>query len=70
MSVKLYVPHKSAEIKPQDQEELKEGEEIALEELLEGTDRVITDDKLSLTDAGIIGNPLEVEIVIKISIDV
>jgi hypothetical protein len=76
--VKLYLAKSGREEKKkEDKEELKEGDEeepAECEDLLEeGTGMVIiTDDKLTLSAAGIIdrANKLEVEVVIRVSIDV
>jgi hypothetical protein len=74
--VKLYLAKSGVEEKKkEDKEELKEGdEELPNEDLLEeGTGMVIiTDDKLTLSAAGIVdrANKLEVEVVVRVSIDV
>ena len=78
MNIKLYLTRggsSAEEKKKEDKEEVKEGDELAqLEDLLEeGTGNVIiTDDKLTLSAAGIAdrSNKLEVEVVIRVSIDV
>lgn len=77
VSVKLYLAKSGVEEKKkEDKEELKEGdeEEPPMDDLLEeGTGMVIiTDDKSTLLAAGIVdrANKLEVEIVIRVSIDV
>jgi hypothetical protein len=76
--VKLYLAKSGREEKKkEDKEELKEGDEeepAEFEDLLEeGTGMVIiTDDKSTLSAAGIVdrANKLEVEVVIRVSIDV
>ncbi len=78
VNVKLYLMRAGGEEekKKEDKEEVKEGDELleTLGDLLEeGTGMVIiTDDKLTLQAAGIVdrANKLEVEIVIRVSIDV
>lgn len=81
VNIKLYLlktTQGEEEKKKEDKEELKEGDEQEqqpeLQDLLEeGTGMVIiTDDKLTLSAAGIVdrANKLEVEIVIRVSIDV
>ncbi len=78
VNVKLYLMRAGSEEekKKEDKEEVKEGDELleTLGDLLEeGTGMVIiTDDKLTLQAAGIVdrANKLEVEIVIRVSIDV
>ncbi len=83
VSIKLYLqggapPQIKEEKKTSDLEEIKEGDQpdtpAQLEYLLEeGTgDLIITDDKMTLKEAGIIDrrDKLEVEIVIKVAIDV
>ncbi len=78
VNVKLYLMRAGGaeEKKKEDKEEVKEGDELleTLGDLLEeGTGMVIiTDDKLTLQAAGIVdrANKLEVEIVIRVSIDV
>lgn len=75
VSLRLILPPKTPEEKKnEEEEEVKEGD--VLEQLLETDaftgEQVISDDKLTLQEAGIIDlrEKLEVEIVIKISIDV
>jgi hypothetical protein len=76
--VKLYLAKSGREEKKkEDKEELKEGDEeepAEFEDLLEeGTGMVIiTNDKSTLSAAGIVdrANKLEVEVVIRVSIDV
>lgn len=82
VNIKLYLQRGASgveeEKKKEDKEEVKEGDEQepegALADLLEeGTGMIIlTDDKVSLASAGIIdrANKLEVEIVIRVSVDV
>lgn len=78
VNIKLYLMRAGGEEekKKEDKEEVKEGDELleTLGDLLEeGTGMVIiTDDKLTLQAAGIVdrANKLEVEIVIRVSIDV
>ena len=77
--MKLYLAKSGVEEKKkEDKEELKEGdeqeEELPMDDLLEeGTGMaIITDDKKTLLAAGIVdrANKLEVEVVIRVSIDV
>ncbi len=77
--MKLYLAKSGVEEKKkEDKEELKEGDEqeveLPMDDLLEeGTGMVIiTDDKKTLLAAGIVdrANKLEVEVVIRVSIDV
>ena len=75
VSLRLILPPKTPEEKKKDdQEESKEGD--VLDHLLETDaitgEQVVSDDKLTLQEAGIVDNrdKLEVEIVIKVSIDV
>lgn len=77
VNIKLFLSKAAGEEekKKEDKEEVKEGDEQpVLEDLLEeGTGMVIiTDDKLTLAAAGIVdrANKLEVEIVIRVAIDV
>ena len=82
VSIKLYLPGGASlqtkeEKKTSELEEIKEGDQpdtSQIEYLLEegAGDLIITDDKMTLREAGIIDHldKLEIEIVIKVSIDV
>lgn len=74
--MKLFLPVNPEQKKAKELEETKEGEEpastIGLDFLLETNEVVLIDDKLSIKEAGILeaDGKLEVEIVIKLTIDV
>ena len=79
ISLKLYVPvsadqQKAKVASAEDQEEVKEGDNppMSLDYLMEDGDAVLIDDKLAIKETPLIENKdkLQVEVVIKVSIDV